>query len=125
MSHESTPPSQAVALRYDGTGAPRVIASGEDQIAAEILRIAREHNIPLYENPELAAILSRLDLGDEVPDILYRVIAEILAFAFHLQGKTPEGFHPAGSEEDGMSGRAVRTVSPGAAPASVDDGTQA
>ena len=45
--------------------------------------------MPLYENPELAAILARLELDEEIPETLYRVIAEILSFAFNLQGKTP------------------------------------
>lgn len=79
----------AVALKYDGKRAPTVAASGLDDIADEIIRIAREHGVPLYENPELATILARLELDEEIPDTLYRVIAEILAFAFNLQGKTP------------------------------------
>lgn len=86
------PPTRetAVALKYDGNRAPTVAASGLDQVAEEIIRIAREHDVPLYENAELAGILARLDLDDEIPETLYRVIAEILAFAFHLQGKTPD-----------------------------------
>lgn len=79
----------AVALKYDGRQAPTVAASGLDDIADEIIRIAREHGVPLYENPELATILARLELDEEIPETLYRVIAEILAFAFNLQGKTP------------------------------------
>ena len=80
----------AVALKYDGRRAPTVAASGLDEVAEEIIRIAREHEVPLYENAELAGILARLDLDEEIPETLYRVIAEILAFAFHLQGRTPE-----------------------------------
>ena len=79
----------AVALKYDGKRAPTVAASGLDEVAEEIIRIAREHDVPLYENAELAGILARLDLDEEIPETLYRVIAEILAFAFHLQGKPP------------------------------------
>ena len=80
----------AVALKYDGQRAPTVAASGLDEVAEEIIRIAREHEVPLYENAELAGILARLDLDEEIPETLYRVIAEILAFAFHLQGRTPQ-----------------------------------
>ncbi len=79
----------AVALKYDGKRAPAVAASGLDDIADEIIRIAREHSVPLYESPELATILARLELDEEIPETLYRVIAEILALAFKLQGKTP------------------------------------
>ncbi|SFR49817.1 flagellar biosynthesis protein [Marinobacter daqiaonensis] len=80
----------AVALKYDGSRAPVVAASGLDEVAEEIIRIAREHDVPLYENAELAGVLARLDLAEEIPETLYRVIAEILAFAFHIQGRTPE-----------------------------------
>ncbi|GGY63846.1 EscU/YscU/HrcU family type III secretion system export apparatus switch protein [Marinobacter zhanjiangensis] len=80
----------AVALKYDGKKAPTVAASGLDEVAEEIIRIAREHKVPLYENAELAGILAQLDLDEEIPETLYRVIAEILAFAFHLQGRTPQ-----------------------------------
>ncbi|MDC0662139.1 EscU/YscU/HrcU family type III secretion system export apparatus switch protein [Marinobacter sp. SS21] len=88
------PANAAVALKYDGTKAPTISASGTDELAEEIVRIAREHGVPLYENAELAGILSRLELNDEIPETLYRVIAEILAFAFNLQGKTPDDAHP-------------------------------
>lgn len=80
----------AVALKYDGERAPTIAATGTWELAEEIIRIAREHGVPLYENPELAGILARLDLNEEIPETLYRVIAEILAFAFNLEGRTPE-----------------------------------
>lgn len=80
----------AVALKYDGERAPVIAASGTHELAEEIIRIAREHNVPLYENPELASILARLELNEEIPETLYRVVAEILAFAFNLRGRTPE-----------------------------------
>jgi flagellar biosynthesis protein len=80
----------AVALKYDGEKAPTITATGTHELAEEIVRIAREHDVPLYENAELASILARLSLNDEIPDSLYRVIAEILAFAFHIRGRTPE-----------------------------------
>lgn len=83
---------KAVALHYDEENAPKVVASGEGEIAREIMEIANEHGIPLYENPELVAVLARLELGEEIPDILYRVIAEIIAFAFYLQGRAPKDF---------------------------------
>lgn len=88
----------AVALKYDGQRAPAVTATGQGALADEIIAIAREHGVPLYEHPELVDILARLDLGEEIPETLYRVIAEILAFAFYLQGKTPEDFRDKGPE---------------------------
>lgn len=88
-THSATA-NAAVALKYDGKSAPTIAATGTHELAEEIIRIAREHKVPLYENPELASILARLDLNEEIPETLYQVIAEILAFAFNLQGKTPE-----------------------------------
>ncbi|MGM0767163.1 MAG: EscU/YscU/HrcU family type III secretion system export apparatus switch protein [Pseudomonadota bacterium] len=92
MKENQQPPgaNAAVALKYDGKTAPTIAATGTYELAEEIIRIAREHNVPLYENPELASILARLELNEEIPETLYQVIAEILAFAFNLQGKTPD-----------------------------------
>jgi flagellar biosynthesis protein len=89
-SNERPPSPAAVALKYDGERAPTIAATGTHELAEEIIRIAREHGVPLYENAELAGILARLDLNEEIPETLYRVIAEILAFAFNLEGRTPE-----------------------------------
>lgn len=81
---------RAIALQYDGENAPTVTATGEGAIAEEIIRIAQEHGIPLREDAILAAFLSELDLGDEIPPLLYRVIAEVIAYAYLVAGKVPE-----------------------------------
>ncbi|HET8707122.1 MAG TPA: EscU/YscU/HrcU family type III secretion system export apparatus switch protein [Pseudomonadales bacterium] len=81
--------NKAVALFYDGKTAPIVSAKGDSQVAQEIIRIARENNVPLYENEELVEVLARLELGDQIPEMLYRAIAEIIAFVYHLKGKVP------------------------------------
>ncbi len=94
----SPQPKAAIALKYDEQTAPKVKAKGEAEVAEEIIRIAREHDIPLYENAELVKALSTLELGDEIPEMLYRIVAEVIAFAFYLKGKVPEGFHPEDSE---------------------------
>lgn len=83
---------KAVALTYDEVRAPTVSAKGQSSLAEEIIELAEKHGIPLYENADLVEVLSKIELGDEIPEILYRVIAEIIAFAYHLQGKVPEGF---------------------------------
>ncbi|MCV6615930.1 MAG: EscU/YscU/HrcU family type III secretion system export apparatus switch protein [Cellvibrionaceae bacterium] len=81
--------SQAVALFYDGKTAPQVSAKGNGQEAEQIIAIAREHKVPLCENPALVQLLSKIELGDHIPQSLYVCIAQILAFAFDLQGKIP------------------------------------
>ena len=80
-------PQIAIALEYDGKQAPQVTARGQDELAAQILRLAHEHGIPIQKDSELALVLDRLDLGDHIPEALYVVIAEILTFAYRLSGK--------------------------------------
>lgn len=92
MRKKSAPPRQAIALSYDGRSAPNVTAKGDDELAEAILAIAREYEVPIYENAELVKLLARLELGDAIPESLYRTIAEIIAFAWHLKGKAPAGF---------------------------------
>lgn len=78
---------QAVALKYDqekGT-APKVIAKGKGLIAEQIIALAEEHDIHIHENPELLEVLIRLELGDEIPETLYKAIAEVIAFAYNLK----------------------------------------
>lgn len=87
-------PRQAIALTYDGQQAPTLSAKGDDRLAEEILAIAREHEVPIYENAELVSLLARLELGDSIPQALYLSIAEIIAFAWHLKGKYPVGRGP-------------------------------
>jgi len=81
---------QAVALFYDGENTPVVTATGKHDIAEQIIAIAREHGVPLYENPELVDVLAQLELGESIPEALYLAIAEIIAFAYYIQGKKPK-----------------------------------
>ena len=74
----------AVALHYDRTGAPRVIAKGRGQIGAKIIEVARAHDIPIEENEMLAGALSNVELGDEIPEDLYKAVAEVLVFLLRL-----------------------------------------
>jgi len=86
-----TPPRQAIALKYDGSHAPTLTAKGDDELAEAILKIARDYEVPIYENAELVKLLARMELGDSIPEELYRTIAEIIAFAWKLKGKFPQG----------------------------------
>lgn len=78
----------AVALSWDGTSTPHVSAKGHDDVAEQILAAAREHDIPLYEDGRLADLLSQFELGQEIPRELYLVIAHIIAFTYHIAGRT-------------------------------------
>jgi flagellar biosynthesis protein len=89
MSEKRQTTPLAVALQYDGEHAPRVTAKGRDTLAEQIVKLARQHGIPLQENEALASVLARVELGDEIPEALYLAVAQVIAFAYHLSGKAP------------------------------------
>jgi flagellar biosynthesis protein len=82
----------AVALRWEGQNAPRVTAKGEDELARRIVEAAETAGITRYPDPELAGVLARIPLGDEVPEALYRAVAEVIAFAYWVTGRWPDGW---------------------------------
>jgi flagellar biosynthesis protein len=78
----------AVALHYEkGSGAPRVVAKGKGELGARIIEIARAHDVPIEENAVLAGALSNVELGDEIPEELYKAVAEVLIFVLGLSGR--------------------------------------
>ncbi len=90
MAEIDNKPTFAIALQYDGDAAPQVVARGYHEVAEEILELAEENKVPLHQDNELAALLEDLDLGDHVPQALYRVVAEVLVFAYRISGKHKE-----------------------------------
>jgi flagellar biosynthesis protein len=103
-------PPLAVALSYDGTGAPRVVAKGAGELAERILATAHEHGVPLQSDAELVQLLAQLELGQEIPRALYVAVAQVLAFAWFVTGRTPApraGRHHA-NEADVLEGRIVQ-----------------
>ena len=82
--------SFAVALSYDGDTPPIVTATGHSETAEQIIEIGKQAEVPVFEDCELAALLSELDLGDHIPRPLFSVIAEVLSFAYMLSGKHKE-----------------------------------
>jgi flagellar biosynthesis protein len=77
----------AVALHYDRTGAPRVVAKGRGTIGEKIIELAKANDIPIEENEVLAGALSKVELGDEIPAELYKAVAEVLVFVLRLSGR--------------------------------------
>ena len=86
---------RAAALRYrpEKDAAPRLTAKGSGAVAEKIIALAREHGIPVQEDPALIQVLAGLDLNQEIPPSIYLVVAEILAFVYALNRKelTPSG----------------------------------
>jgi flagellar biosynthesis protein len=78
--------NSAVSLKYQPEldSAPRVTAKGKGKIAEKIIKISKEHDIYIHEDPDLIEVLSQLDINDEIPPDLYLVVAELLAFVYSL-----------------------------------------
>jgi flagellar biosynthesis protein len=83
----SAPRKLAVALRYLEPEAPKVVAVGRGWLGEKIIAAAREHGVPLEENPALAEALSHIELDAEIPEELYLAVAEILAFILRTSGE--------------------------------------
>lgn len=78
--------NSAVSLKYrpESDRSPRVTAKGKGKIAEKIIKIAKEHDIYIHEDPDLIEVLSKLDINEEIPPDLYLVVAELLAFVYSL-----------------------------------------
>lgn len=94
--------TSAIALKYQqhasnmagntsssAESAPKVVAKGHGVVADEIIALAQQHGVLIHQDEELSKLLSQLDLGQEIPEALYHVIAELIAFSYILQGKFP------------------------------------
>ncbi len=77
---------KAVALKYERgkDAAPKVTAKGRGAVADKILALAREHGIPIEKDSTLMEALYRLDLNEQIPEELYQIVAEILAFIYRM-----------------------------------------
>ena len=80
-------PRVAVALQYDRGQAPRVTAKGQGLVADRIVAAAREHDIPIEEDPVLAQALAKIPRDDEIPEELYRAVAEVIGFVLRAARK--------------------------------------
>ena len=77
---------KALAMRYhpEEPALGQVLARGQGKLAEQIIALAREHGIPIKEDPDLVEILSRLQILEEVPPEIYILAAEFLGFSFRL-----------------------------------------
>ena len=91
MEHteERKPLKVAAAIKNDPEKnvAPIILAKGKGSIAEEIIRIAEENDVPLYQDAALAKLLGSLELETEIPPEMYSVVAEVLAFVYKLEQK--------------------------------------
>ena len=93
----TNPTEIAVALQYDAKtmAAPRVVAKGVRLIADQIRALAREHHVPIVENKPLAQTLYKsVEVGREIPAILYQAVAEVLAFVYRIREAASKPHRP-------------------------------
>ncbi len=86
----TNPTHYAVALQYDPekNGAPRVVAKGQNHLALKIKEVAREHDVPIVEDPPLArALYQAVELEQEIPARFFQAVAEVLAYVYKLKNK--------------------------------------
>ncbi len=85
----TNPTHYAVALRYkpaEGDAAPTVVAKGVEATALRIRELAKEHDIPIYEDPPLARMLwAQVEIEETIPIQLYELVAKVMAFVFDLK----------------------------------------
>jgi flagellar biosynthesis protein len=84
MKKESVKKAAALRYRPDKDRAPRLVAKGNRRLAERIIEVAKEHQIPLQEDPGLVEVLSSLDLYEEIPPSLYKAVAEVLVFIYRM-----------------------------------------
>jgi flagellar biosynthesis protein len=93
QSTEDAPIKDGAPSDGPPTGAaPTIIAKGFGDLAEEIIALARQNGVLVHEDPYLSDFLATLDLGQEIPDQLYHVIAELISFSYVLQGKFPDSW---------------------------------
>jgi len=83
------PLKEAIALEYGRRATPVISAKGQDELAQKIVEEAQKHGVYVTEDPQLLALLSRLDLDAEIPPDLYTAVAVILSWVYWLKGMRP------------------------------------
>jgi len=73
-----------LTYKPDSDAAPKIAAKGKGVVAEKIIAIAKDHGIPIKDDPDLVAVLATLDIDREIPPELYKAIAEIFAFIYRV-----------------------------------------
>ncbi len=84
----------AIALTYEGVSAPRVSATGDDELAEAIVREAKAQGVFVTRDPALASALAQLRLDEEIPEELFTAVAIVLSWAYWLRGLEPPQLEP-------------------------------
>lgn len=90
------PIKEAIALEYGKNTTPVVTAKGDAELAQKIVEEAQRHGVYVAEDPQLLALLSRIDIDKEIPPELFTAVAVILSWVYWLKGMQP------GDEKKGL-----------------------
>jgi flagellar biosynthesis protein len=82
-------PLEALALEYGKLKTPKVTAKGQNELARRIIEEAKKQGIYVAEDPQLLALLSKLDVGQEIPQDMFTAVAVILSWVYWLKGMKP------------------------------------
>lgn len=79
----------AVAVTYqkERDAAPKIVAKGKGAVAEKIIDLAKKNGVPMHEDPDLVEVLSKLDLGQEIPPEMYKLIAEVLVYVYRANNR--------------------------------------
>jgi flagellar biosynthetic protein FlhB len=85
----TNPTHYAVALKYDkAMPAPVCLAKGADDVALKIREIAREHDVPIIENPPLArALFASVDVDEAIPTEHFKAVAQVIGFVMRMKDR--------------------------------------
>ena len=77
---------KAAALKYNiqEDNAPKMVAKGSGELARNIIKIAEENNIPIKKDEDLVELLTKLDVNQQIPNNMYKAVAQIFAFIYDL-----------------------------------------
>jgi flagellar biosynthesis protein len=91
-ANNQSPIKKAVALKYSPTnkGAPILVAKGKGNVAEAIMKKAKDNGVPVQEDSSLVEVLSKLDLDQEIPPELYKLVAEVLSFIYRSDGRAKQ-----------------------------------
>lgn len=94
MTEKPDAKREAAALKYNAQDddAPYIVALGQGHVADRMVEAARENNVQVVKDQKLSGILQQLSVGDEIPESLYKVVAEILVFVNSVDAKYGERF---------------------------------
>lgn len=86
------PRKRAAALRYDfdKDPVPRVVARGQGEVAERIIELAKEHGVTIREDPDLVALLCKLEVDQLIPQKLFAAVAEVMAYVYRINNRVAE-----------------------------------